>query len=485
MAWGVADVAERFYGMERDLRLFARELCDVKYWHLLRFSLLNDFIVPKCVQFGPAHPDVTAARTADKPQGKVAGAMSRLCDRIRFDPMFSFGRADVLFALEPRQAHLSSGEACSLMLDFFIDQVPSAAVLQYRPYVKMPPGRRVFRVSVCEHEEEKCRRAFWRRHAGLTAKEASFIADNVRETFGIEVDRDLLGGLVCAILLRRQVQLRRFRSWLQRLRVKCVVTSVHYNLSNLILAEAAHALGLPVVELQHGTIFPSHAAYNLPVNGSVYSPDYLFAWGDFWEKGLRNYPLKSVVCTGYPYFDHHLGECPRVAGDGVRRRILFVSQGTIGAHLAKVAVFLSERLPPDRFSLRYKLHPSETRTWRSNYPELACGRVEVVEDTARNIYSCFAECDVVIGVYSTSVVEGLAWGLEAFSCRWIPGADGLRAFADAGLLRYVESEQELLSALRDAPAGQRSPVDVGRLWVSGAAQNIVRALHEIVSGGRV
>jgi len=486
----VAPLAEDFYALEERAGLFRRQVAGVPYWHLLRFGVFKDFIVPKFVAFGPAHPDVAVASAAHRPTifRRMANAVAGIVERIRFDPMLSFASADVLFALEPRQTRLSDGRRCSLMLDFFIDRLPSAAVLQYplsSGYVQMPRGKRVFHVSACDAELGRTRRRFARRTRKETEAEATFLAKALREAFGISVDAGALAGLLLTILHRRAVQLPRFVRWLRRLGTKCVVTSVHYNLSNLILAEAAHTLGLPVVELQHGTVFRSHIAYNLPPNESVYRPDIFLAWGEFWKRGMRNYPAKTVICTGYPYFDHHLATCPRkVSREGVVR-VLFVSQGTVGGALSEVAVRMAQRLPPDRFKVLYKLHPSEAQTWRAIYPALLGSPVEVIDGAERNIYMCFAESDLAVGVYSTSVVESLAWGLRAISCRWLPGADGMQAFVDAGFVRYAESEDRLLATLLDAVAGPPATVDVAALWVPHAADNVVAALRDVAGAREV
>jgi hypothetical protein len=486
---GVAELAEAFYQWEEHVGLFRREVAGVKYWHLLRFGVFNDFIIPRFVKFGAAHPDAVSASAATKPTilRSVMSAFGQILERVRFDPMLSFHRADVLFALEPRQTQLSDGRCCSLMLDFFISRVPSAAVLQYplaKGYVKMPLSERVFHISACDFELHRRRRRFARGHRRETEAEATFLAEELRGEFGISVDAGALSGLILTILFRRDVLLPRFRSWLRRIGTKVVVTAVHYNLSNLILAEAAHSSGIPVVELQHGTVFRSHVAYNLPSNESVYRPDVFFAWGEFWKCGMRNYPVKSVVCTGYPYFDYHLAECSRRSSEDGVVRVLFVSQGTIGEALSEVAVRMAQILPVSRFKVSYKLHPSETNTWRTIYPALSGSRVDVIDNTTRNIYACFAESDVVIGVYSTSVVESLAWGIKAVSCRWLPGADGIQVFVDAGFVRYAETEEDLLSMVQSLRREQAEPVDVSRLWVPGAAGNIVRALQQLVDERR-
>jgi hypothetical protein len=246
----------------------------------------------------------------------------------------------------------------------------------------------------------------------------------------------------------------------------------------MILAKAAHSLGLQVVELQHGTVLRSHPAYNLPPNDSPYSADVLLTWGEFWSCQLRNYPLAGTVETGYPYLEYHLGVCPRVHGRD-RVEILFISQGAIGGELSKIAVELRSLLAHGKFRIRYKLHPGESRTWRDLYPWLKDCGVEVVENGSENIYSCFASADVAVGVYSTALVEGFVWGLETYVFGNIPGGGAMAPFCGDGFARFVSSAAELAGMITDRKdeRGHLSAGDVSRYWKNSAADNIAAALE--------
>ena len=466
---------ERFYAFERREGLMHREVGGCRYWHLVRFSAYLRLVLPLLVTISRAHPD--RQRRNDSPLARFRTLCGVLRDMLFFNPSLSCRKCDILFALEPRKTVMPDGRRISLLLDFFIPRMrASIGVLELRPTEGLlaafrlgfrafricgfPIRRRVFRVSSRFHRIGK-----------EIEEESEWVASRLSHAFGVEVSGKRLRKLIERAVLDRQVALPVFRSWLRRLDVRCLVVGVHYSRYNLILTEAAHDLGLEVVELQHGLVIPEHVAYNLPEPGSPYAPDVLLSWGRFWERGLRNFPRKEVIPVGYPYLEHFLGVYPPRCQAHERKTVLFVSQGTVGQGLSRLAVELHGLLP--EADILYKLHPSESRTWRTLYPELVGSGVEVVENTARNIYSCFGDADAMVGSYSTALIEGFMWGLRAYVLRSLYGSGIMSGFAGSGQVVYVNSAADLANRLREDFLHKTVARPLGEgYWVSGAARRI-------------
>src|SRR5699024_2275823 len=97
-----------------------------------------------------------------------------------------------------------------------------------------------------------------------------------------------------------------------------------------------------------------------------------------------------------------------------KKQILFISQGTIGKELAKLALNISRNMPDYHFI--FKLHPGEFDRWRSEYTELSTAakfeNFEVIDNNKINLYRFLAESDYQIGVYSTAIFEGLTLGCK-------------------------------------------------------------------------
>ena len=482
----VHELYERFLDLERREGLMHREIAGVRYWHLVRFHVFMRTVLGRFLKLDAAHPDFELP-VLGKPTffGRVLGKLRRW--RIAFagetvrNPEFALRRRDVLFSLTPRQTDFGDGRKVSVLLDLFMSRIKSKTalleiVLPPGP-TRQPSGRKVFWLRESRRRFDYCREfGDFAESAVVRRREAEVVARLLAAEYGVAIVPEDVAPHIDYALLARAVYLPTFRKLLRRMSPKIVVTAVQYHVPNFILTEAAHELGIKVVELQHGTVYPEHAAYNLPETGSVYSPDMFLAWGAYWVSQMRNYPNGAALSVGYPYLER----CwqlfpPNPRANRHPLRVLFVSQGTIGHALAQRAAELRKLLPVQEFAIAYKLHPNESRTWRMRYPLLEASGMEVIEGTVRNIYQCLQDTDVVVGVNSTALIEGFQWGRRAFVFRDLAGAEIMSGFCNDGLTEFVDTPNELalrLTALARNPPAARLPFDASRFWVENSAENI-------------
>ena len=482
-------VFDRFLAFERAQGLFAREACGVRFWHFMRFQLYSGIILPHYVAMGEAHPDVKFKQAGGAKRMDIFGRVRRLLERVRFDPLLAFRRREVLVALAPRVTRLANGRRVRLATDFFLGSLQAShSVLEYplpgSGYAVHDGGGRIFRWTQAQRVLKvfKESKEFLALSGELEAA-AGRLSEEIASAFGVDVDRTWLVRKIGSAVAMDRVVIPLLRAWLKRLGVRCVVEVVHYAERNFALTRAAHDLGIPVVELQHGTVYPAHAAYNLPVAGSPYSPDYLLGWGDYWLRQTRNFPAKKAVSVGYPFLERALADNPRKVHGGVPL-VLFISQGTIGKRLSELAAELG-RISGNACRIVFKPHPNEMKSWRRLYPALSDSGVEVAEDAARGIYSWLAEADAVAGVYSTAMIEGLVWGTKAYVFRSLPGADTMASFCSGGAAEYVDGAEDLAARLRLQFAAQASgaaPFDRTEFFADNAAANVVAAIDRIVEG---
>ena len=483
---GLAAIYERYLRFETHSRIGGRLLAGVPVWRLMRMWLFCSHLLPRLVDIGAAHPDLRGGREGTKPPRGTRVRLKALKDRLLYSPSPLSIRRDILFALKPRQMRMSDGREVAQMLDFFITKLnSSSAVLELRKpgetYPPRPDWQRVYHLDGYDGRY----RAFVRSRPDVKG-EARRFAERMRselaDAFGVELDLDLLTRLVTRHVCMQLFYGPLFRDWLRKLKVRCVVTSVNYSTVNQILCASAHDEGIPVVELQHGTVYPAHPAYNLPERDERYSPDYLFAWGRHWAEQTRNYALRGTLCTGYPALEHLLTHNPPQHRDGPRR-IVFISQGTIGAELSRRAVELRRALPAERYAIVYKLHPNETNTWRELYPWLSDSGVEVVTSSQISVYMLFQKASAVVGVYSTAVIESLMWNLKGYVFTDLPGGDTMTPFLQSGVLEGVDSVRGLVGRLESGADGRGVGVDGSRFWQRDSVAAIVTALEEIVRNG--
>ena len=488
---------EKFLAFEKGAGLFSREVCGVKFWHYIRFPVYSLLVLPHFVPMGLPHPDVLSRdgkKGAGKSllarlKGKAMAFMSASRAFLFRNPAFTARRREALFSLAPRIARDSNGRRLRQMIDYFAGGLSRSWAVLERPVsgqdcARHDGGGRIFEWR----EGRKAMRRFKgsREFAAMSPELARAVAalkGEIASALGVQVEDGTLERMVTNALLYEHVAVPLLKKWLRRLGVRCVVLAVYYDYTNLAVAKAAHDIGVPVVELQHGTIYPAHAAYNLPVADSPYSPDYLLGWGGYWLRQTRNFPARKALAVGYPFLERALADHPR-APHGGTPLVLFISQGTIGKDLSALAVELGKKAG-NAYRIVFKPHPNEVKSWRRLYPDLVDSGVEVAEDATRGIYSWLAEADAVAGVYSTAMIEGLVWGVKAYVFSRLPGAETMAGFCSCGVAEYVDGTEALdarLRALFASGAAGGAAIDRADFFVDNAAANVSAAIDRIVEG---
>jgi hypothetical protein len=236
---------------------------------------------------------------------------------------------------------------------------------------------------------------------------------------------------------------------------------------------------VPVVELQHGVVSPTHLGYAYPGDRRCRTaPDYFLSFGEFWSS-LVDFPFPDdrVYPVGYPYLER---EAAARDPGGETDRVVFVSQGTVGTPLSRAAVAFAERSSRE---VVYKLHPGEYSRWREAYPWLVDAPLTVVDGDGPDLYDLFADAGAQVGVYSTALYEGLYFGLDTYVLD-LPGVSYLDRLVAEGVVRKV-ADADALAAAVESPT---PAVDTDRFFRPGAVENARAALAAIrareAGGGR-
>lgn len=180
------------------------------------------------------------------------------------------------------------------------------------------------------------------------------------------------------------------------------------------MIDAAKEVGATVIELQHGTVSKYHLGYSFPDQPAGeklrYFPDKFYVWNDLWKQTIQ-WPItdENVVCYGNRFFELQRSRChseKRKAG-----QIVILSQGTIGERLSELILEHADALSSHH--IVYKLHPGEYQRWRDYKSLVALAKMENVEVvTECDLYRLLAQSEYQIGVYSTAIYEGMAFGLK-------------------------------------------------------------------------
>ncbi len=283
----------------------------------------------------------------------------------------------------------------------------------------------------------------------FTPKERAFIDKIVGE-----IDRRFGARLPLRKMFAREITHFRtsvadYAKLLEKRHPKKIYLVVSYSFYKRPLIAAAKAQGIPTLELQHGTLSPYHLGYNFPGCDEPldYFPDRFLTFGDYWKEAAH-YPLppENIETYGFPYFHEQ-----KKRYEDVKKKpnqILFISQGVIGKKLSALAVECAKHLKDKQ--IVFKLHPGEYDRWREEYTELVEARdldnLQVVDHNEKNLYEYFAESTHQVGVFSTAIYEGLAFGCRTFIAD-LPGAEYMDDLVEKKIVRKIKSAAELIETL--------------------------------------
>lgn len=418
----VAAVCEAIWDTERELGLLDWRIDDVPIWPIVRMRVFHD-LTRRSGLLGDPHP---VRRTAGDRVRLVARHLAALARR---NPFLTRRRVDAVVVPHHRKL---GGE------DVYSEQVRAelgsrALVLDTNRNGAALPGSYTL--------------DFFVSFAGVTGRlrrslpsdalaRARAVEDALEKRTGF---RPPLAGLVSRELSKHVALRRLHRRLLRRLRVKTLYVVVAYFQQHV--TGAARDLGIPVVELQHGTITPYHLGYSYPGRPSVAGqPDELWCFGRYWTETVELPAGMSTRVVGSPVVRRGLSVVKEPS------LVLFCSQGTIGARLFSCALDLARSRP----SLRvvFRLHPSELV---GDYTlDGAPENLSLSSGDVRETYELMAAATVQVGVSSTTLFEGMALGCRTVVMS-LPGWEYMAPAVDRGDALLVHTASELAARLDDAP----------------------------------
>ena len=267
-----------------------------------------------------------------------------------------------------------------------------------------------------------------------------------------------------------------YKKLLKHISPKLILEVVYYNPSRMIINSVAKELNIKTIELQHGTMYNDHAAYHYSQNLKKLNefPDDIFLFSDFWKKNIT-VPLSQnhLHSIGFPLFDKNRKSYPPKTNID-KKAVLFISQGTIGLQLSKLAIKLAEQDKSKNYKIIYKLHPSEYSDWQIKYSELSKSDIEVI-DKRNCIYEYFAQSDYVVGVYSTAIFEAIGFGLKALIYK-VGHYDVMSDLINDGYATLIDSPEELLHELN--LINKTCPSE--KLWQPNAFNNMKNKINDLL-----
>ena len=478
---------DAFLRMEGEMGLFEERVAGIRFWERVRQTVrrrLQSALLKSqrpSSDSGDFRDDASFGRRMRRVLDAAHGVLEPLVER---NPYLA-GNREVLFFGHSRRILESDGTWWDPYCDPLVLNAPYRYFHLERP--RLRTHRRPVRTAEIGYTDviEWSTRAYmklpgdridlaWDERKLLTR-----IETEVEGTFGVDLD---VQSIVENRLAERRVGLVAYSALLARIDPEVAVVVPSLNKGDFI--ESCKRRDVPTVELQHGLIDEGQPTYSYPTVDREVAPfpDYYFTFSDAWTDYVRNrldFPIPDdhIRTIGYRYVESKFDDYPHRDGDDV----LFISQHfeTLGRPLARAAVDLAATLDGDR-SVVYKLHPIEAEEdWKEKYPKLVDSRVEVIVDDDRELYDLFAGSTVQVGVSSTALYEGLAWGLRTFVLD-LPDAELFQRMDADWEISVVESAEEIAEALTTEPERTTAFDDV---FAPNAVANFEAELDAIRRGG--
>ncbi len=294
------------------------------------------------------------------------------------------------------------------------------------------------------------------------------------EEYKVNINPEEIYRLFARRILIVKICRKKYEQLLLKIHPKVIVEVVHYNAQNMMINEVADKYGIKTIELQHGTMHDEHLAYQYSINEKLKQLPYkIFTFSEYWNH-IIHLPQQStkVIATGFPYFEKQVKKITKNENNKIKN-ILFLSQGTIGGYLFKLAEELNALINKDQYHIVYKLHPAEYSDWKERYGIQDDSLIEVIDNANINLYELFAQSSIQVGVYSTAVYEGIGFGLQTYIYN-IGHANTMKSLVDEGMATFVNSAQELFECIRNCTQLKK---DYGLFWKKNALKNIIELLE--------
>ena len=460
MAKTFRSICEGFFELEHDLGLLDWRMEGVQVWPLIRFGISMRARESAGVM-GHAHPG------ADHwPKRGPHERVIRILNRIGAAALRQWpGHAKAVILASGRT--IAGADIYSKAI---LDSLQSdAVVFDTRQTGTMLTGA---------YDLDAMKSGFGRRERPRTTTADAKLSNAVAERLGRLVGQDaepILPRVVSALagFIRRRSA---WELYFRRAQTRALFVVCSYTRQAAVAA--ARATGVRVIEPQHGNISPYHLGYSWPGRPVIETaPDEFWTFGQYWCESTEFAKGVSTRVIGAPHIDT-LG---KVGINRTRSRsVVFCSQGPVADVLWSLAIDVA-RLRPD-LRVIYRLHPSESTARYTGMISMIGDRPLNLEISSGNpsTYELLATSGAQVGVYSTTLFEGLKLGCPAIVFD-TPGAEHMEPAVRRGDMRLGRTAAEIAEAVDTA---LREPGSEDACYYYADAVDIREFVQDAVAGGR-
>lgn len=217
---------------------------------------------------------------------------------------------------------------------------------------------------------------------------------------------------------------------------------------------AARSMGIPVWELQHGTISEFHFGYSYDASARAHSatlplPERIITFGQFFSEALIScgyWVPEQVPVLGFPrlsYFQKAAASTGATPREGPFN-ILVSTQWTLEDEYHDFIRALVALLPA-RVKLIVNPHPRSLPRNIERLESLSGDRIEVM-DQRSSMYHRLGEIDLHCSAYSTTLFESAGMGIPTI-VMGLPGWTNVRSLLDRGAAKFAQDPAEFAATV--------------------------------------
>lgn len=483
------NLLDKFNEFEEKYNLYEKDINGYKYWIPIRFKIFNGIISSYKLNLGAAHPF-----KKDSKINLIKKGLKIIKNSVLKNPLqLKYKDYDILVVPHPRKNLIEDKHICiytdqilerlnkkykccvldrTYNLEHFNDSYTGDQVM-YTDYFVL--------LSIISRIKEKIipNKIFKNNTRSSLIK----ICNNINYEFNLNISHDDFIKLIIDSKNDIEIRLKYYEKILSGKKPKLIIQVCSYDKDCFSMNYVAHSLGIPVIELQHGNIDSNHSAYNFSnqLNKSEYLPDYLFTFGKYYDKNIK-FPIddKNIVTVGFPYLESKINNIEHKDNNIEKEIVLIISQGIVGKYLVDFAVELDKNIFTNKRNMEiiYKLHPSEYSNWTNMYPELMSREnIKVIDNNEISLYEYFKISNYQIGVQSTAILEGIAFGLKTFIFE-TSISNSYKDLIDKNMVKKIANVNEFLDEIHN---NDNFNLDIDFIWEKNSIQKILNSIDSIIN----
>lgn len=480
-------VFDSFLQYEKENKLYDKEVFGIKYWEYVRFVIYTEVKI-KVEQLS----ELLAVQNLTWKNHRL-----NLKELNKYLGLSKMKSCDLLFISHPRRINQKGKYE-----NIYTDEVEKYLSNKYtcltfeepcwNSYVSADRGHlfptmteNIRYTDILELSyllKKKIYKIFNKNKMQLIEKEVIDILQSLNSEYNIDIMylKDRIVNSIVYVLLMKKIYIK----ILKNVNPKAVLINYWPTDFKTLVMDICNDLEIPTIELQHGTITfddpIEHKCYDNNICKNV--SDYFFSFGkvhtDVNYLTTKSEYLKEV---GYPFLEKKVKEKYKlpIGMNKNKKYILIISQTIIGEEMSEFASGLADLLMDnDEYRIIFKFHPNEVDRI---YPNLEKKNIIQIKQKGEEIYKYQKFSYLQVGVYSTAIYEGLAFGIPTFILRGKCGSEEsekLLSYMKKGVY-FVNNEKELYDSIQDK-LNRPLKSDIDKLWKQNSLKNIEQEIEKIL-----